>query len=87
MVRFWLWIWQFAYVDGRKSHEVVVSHRTTWFCTYLRNCKMKWANRIQKIVEGVRNTKNWLLGRQGLAMAVIMLLLAVFMHWLGYFSH
>ncbi|KAK1430459.1 hypothetical protein QVD17_13199 [Tagetes erecta] len=48
---------------------------------------MKWANRIQGIVEGARNTKNWLLGRQGLAMAVIMLLLAVFVHWLGYFSH
>ncbi|KAM0069580.1 putative peptidylprolyl isomerase [Helianthus debilis subsp. tardiflorus] len=48
---------------------------------------MKWANRMQRTVEGARNTKNWLLGRQGLAMAVITLLLAVFLHWLGYFGH
>ncbi|KAJ0860111.1 putative peptidylprolyl isomerase [Helianthus annuus] len=47
---------------------------------------MKWANRMQRTVEGARNTKNWLLGRQGLAMAVIALLLAVFLHWLGYFG-
>ncbi|KAI3804433.1 hypothetical protein L1987_25971 [Smallanthus sonchifolius] len=48
---------------------------------------MKWANRIQGFIEGARNTKNWLLGRQGLAIAVIMLLLAVLLHWLGYFAH
>ncbi|MFS7926392.1 putative peptidylprolyl isomerase [Helianthus anomalus] len=47
---------------------------------------MKWANRMQRTVEGARNTKNWLLGKQGLAMAVIALLLAVFLHWLGYFG-
>ncbi|KAL8196081.1 hypothetical protein R6Q57_025081 [Mikania cordata] len=48
---------------------------------------MKWANRMQGIIEGARNTKNWLLGRNGLAMAVTMLLLAIFLHWLGYFGH
>ncbi|GJV59762.1 outer envelope protein 61-like protein [Tanacetum coccineum] len=48
---------------------------------------MKWANRIQRTVEGAKSTKNWLLGRQGLAMAVIMLLLAILLNWLGYIGH
>ncbi|XP_076898503.1 outer envelope protein 61-like, partial [Bidens hawaiensis] len=51
------------------------------------NKMMKWANRIQRITEGARNTKNWLLGRNGLVMAITMLLLAVFVHWLGYFGN
>lgn len=50
---------------------------------YLSCWQMKWADRAQQAANVARAGKNFLLGRAGLVFAVVMLVVAMFLHYMG----
>eukprot|EP00252_Welwitschia_mirabilis_P005576 TRINITY_DN1603_c0_g1_i1.p1 TRINITY_DN1603_c0_g1~~TRINITY_DN1603_c0_g1_i1.p1 ORF type:complete len:531 (-),score=140.97 TRINITY_DN1603_c0_g1_i1:407-1999(-) len=45
---------------------------------------MNWADKLQRWFHKAKMFKNWMLGTPGLIFAILMLLLAILLHWLGY---
>lgn len=48
---------------------------------------MRWADRAQRLWEHARKAKNFLLGKPGLVLALVMLIIAVVLHWCGFIGN
>jgi hypothetical protein len=58
-----------------------IVHSRNWSCLIVQ---MVWAERAHKASDQARRAKNWLLGKPGLVLAIVMLVIAVILHRLGY---
>lgn len=51
---------------------------------YVPVVQMVWADRAQKAHGHATRAKNWLFGKPGLVLAIVMLVVAMILHRLGY---